>query len=119
MEENFECRIREIAKLKKGWNFGSGDVFQEEHVEIAALLALRYFKKYSLNVTGTPNVDGSIDLTFAKDDIFLDIKILKNIKNVTVVYSHGIGKNKIEEMWGTVEISSLDNIMDKFIKIKD
>ena len=46
MQENFEVRIREIAKLKKGWSFGKGEAFSEEHVEVAALLALRYYKKY-------------------------------------------------------------------------
>lgn len=119
MEENFECRIKEIAKLKKGWNFGKGEAFHEDHVEIACLLSLRYHKKYSLNVTGTPNVDGSIDLTFAIDDEFLDLKIMPNIKDITVVYSHGIGQDKIEEMWGTVDISTLDNIVEKFINLKD
>ena len=37
MQENFELRIREIAKLKKGWSFGKGEPFNAEHVEVAAL----------------------------------------------------------------------------------
>lgn len=115
MQENFEVRIREIAKLKKGWSFGKGEAFSPEHVEIAALVALRYYKKYALTVSGTPSEDGSIDLMFNIKDVFLDLIILPSISDVTVKYTHGIGTNKIEEMWGTVSISKLDNIMDKFI----
>lgn len=117
MQENFEIRIREIAKLKKGWSFGQGESFSEEHVEIAALLALRYYKKYALTVSGTPSIDGSINLTFNIRDIFLDVIILPTISEATVKYTHGIGENKTEELWGTVPISKLDNIMDKFVSL--
>ena len=96
MQENFEVRIREIAKLKKGWSFGQGEPFNDEHVEIAALLALRYYKKYAITVSGTPSVDGSIYLTFNIKDIFLDIIVLPQISEATVKYTHGIGKNKID-----------------------
>ncbi|MDE7315888.1 MAG: hypothetical protein K2N11_09345 [Mucispirillum sp.] len=119
MQENFEVRIREIAKLKKGWSFGKGEAFSAEHVEIAALIALRYYKKYALTVSGTPSEDGSIDLMFNIKDVFLDLIILPSINDVTVKYTHGIGINKIEEMWGTVSISKLDNIMDKFIGLSN
>lgn len=119
MQENFEVRIREIAKLKKGWSFGKGEAFSEEHVEVAALLALRYYKKYALTVSGTPSEDGSIDLMFNIKDVFLDLIILPTITDVTVKYTHGIGSNKIEEMWGTVPISKLDDIMEKFIELSE
>ncbi len=117
MQENFEIRIREIAKLKKGWSFGQGEPFNEEHVEIAALLALRYYKKYALTVSGTPSVDGSINLMFNIGDIFLDVIILPTISEATIKYTHGIGKDKIEELWGTVPINKLDNIMEKFVNL--
>lgn len=117
MQENFEVRIREISKLKKGWSFGQGEPFNEEHVEIAALLALRYYKKYAITVSGTPSVDGSIDLMFNIGDIFLDIIILPKISEATVKYTHGIGKDKIEELWGTVPLNKLDSIMEKFISL--
>lgn len=116
MQENFEIRIREISKLKKGWNCGKGEPFQEKHIEVAALLALRYNKQYSLNVSGIPLEDGSIELVFGKDAYFLDLKILPSIDNVEVYFSKGIGKNKIEESWGTFTINQLDKIMDRFIK---
>lgn len=119
MQENFEVRIREIAKLKKGWSFGKGEPFSAEHVEVAALVALRYYKKYALTVSGTPSEDGSIDLMFNIKDVFLDLIILPSITDVTVKYTHGIGSNKIEEMWGTVSISKLDEIMDKFIGLSE
>lgn len=119
MQENFEVRIREIAKLKKGWSFGKGDVFSAEHVEVAALIALRYYKKYSLTVSGTPSEDGSIDLMFNIKDVFIDLVILPSINEVKVKYTHGIGSDKIEEMWGTVPISKLDDIMDKFIELSE
>ena len=117
MQENFEVRIREIAKLKKGWSFGKGEPFSAEHVEVAALVALRYYKKYALTVSGTPSEDGSIDLMFNIKDVFLDLIILPSITDVTVKYTHGIGSNKIEEMWGTVSISKLDDIMDKLNRV--
>ncbi len=117
MQENFESRIREIAKLKKGWSFGSGEPFNEEHVEIAALLALRYYKKYSISVSGTPSVDGSINLMFNIKDVFLDIILLPTISEATVKYTKGIGNNKIEESWGTVQLSQLDTLMEEFINI--
>ncbi len=117
MQENFESRIREIAKLKKGWSFGQGEPFQEEHVEIAALLALRYYKKYSLTVSGTPSIDGSINLMFNIKDIFIDIIVLPSISEATVKYTKGIGENKVEELWGTVQLSKLDDIMEEFINL--
>ena len=85
--------------------------------EIAALLALRYYKKYAITVSGTPSVDGSIDLMFNIGDIFLDIIILPKISEATVKYTHGIGKDKIEELWGTVPLNKLDSIMEKFISL--
>lgn len=117
MQENFEIRIREIAKLKKGWSFGQGESFNEEHVEIAALLAVRYYKKYALTVSGTPSVDGSINLTFNIRDIFLDVIILPTISEAVVKYINGIGENKTEESWGTVPIGKLDDIMEKFVSL--
>ncbi len=117
MQENFEARIREIAKLKKGWSFGKGEPFNEEHVEIAALLALRYYKKYALTVSGTPSVDGSISLMFNIKDIFIDIIILPTISEATVKYTKGIGDNKIEELWGTVPLNKLDDMMEEFVTI--
>ncbi|MCX4361552.1 hypothetical protein [Mucispirillum schaedleri] len=119
MQENFELRIREIAKLKKGWSFGKGEPFNAEHVEVAALVALRYYKKYALTVSGTPSEDGTIDLMFNIKDVFIDLIILPSITDITVKYTHGIGNNKIEEMWGTVSISKLDDIMDKFIELSE
>ncbi len=119
MQENFEVRIREIAKLKKGWSFGKGEPFNAEHVEVAALVALRYYKKYALTVSGTPSEDGTIDLMFNIKDVFIDLIILPSITDINVKYTHGIGNNKIEEMWGTVSISKLDDIMDKFIELSE
>ncbi len=52
-------------------------------------------------------------------DVFLDLIILPSITDVTVKYIHGIGNNKIEEMWGTVSISKLDDIMDKFVGLSE
>ena len=86
MQENFELRIREIAKLKKGWSFGKGEPFNAEHVEVAALVALRYYKKYALTVSGTPSEDGTIDLMFNIKDVFIDLIILPSITDITVKY---------------------------------
>lgn len=117
MQENFETRIMEIAKLKKGWNFGKGEPFDEKHVAIAAQLAMRYYKKYSITVSGTPNEDGSIDLMFNIHDTFLDVKVLPSISEVNIKYSRGIGKDRTEEMWGIMNISKMDTIMDKFVNL--
>ncbi len=52
-------------------------------------------------------------------DVFIDLIILPSITDINVKYTHGIGNNKIEEMWGTVSISKLDDIMDKFIELSE
>ena len=49
--------------------------------------------------------------------IFLDVIILPTISEATIKYTHGIGKDKIEELWGTVLINKLDNIMEKFVDL--
>lgn len=117
MQNNFEIRIREFHKLKKGWHFGQGEPFSAEHVEVAARIALRYFNKLNLSVSGTPCIDGAIDLSFNKHDAFLDIKILPEIGNATVKFSRGIGFQRMEEDWGTIPFAQLDDIFDKFNKI--
>ena len=114
MQENFELRIREFQKLKKGWNFGEGETFSKEHVEIAALIATRYHKRYNLTVSGTPCVEGSIELAFNKNDKFLDVRITPDIKNTLVRWSKGIGKNKIEGQWQPMPISKLDEVFSQF-----
>ncbi len=117
MRENFELRIREFSKLKQGWNYGKGEPFSEVHIELAVQLAKRYFKSHGFSVSGTPKEDGSIDLTFNKNDHFIDVKILPNSHKVSVLYCKGIGKNRIEESWGTVDISKLDNIFEEFKEV--
>ena len=114
MQENFESRIREFSKLKKGWNCGKGEIFSERHIELAVQLAKRYFKAYGLSVSGTPREDGSIDLTFNKNDHFLDMIVFPNSPKVELTYCKGIGKDKVEELWGMVNISALDDIFFKF-----
>lgn len=117
MQENFELRIREFHKLKKGWHFGKGEPFSKEHVEIAALIAMRYFKKYNLSVSGTPIEDGAIELTFNKNDTFLDVKIPPELNSAQILYSKGIGKNRLAESWGEVPLSKLDDIFGQFHNI--
>lgn len=117
MQNNFETRIREFQKLKQGWHFGKGESFTEEHVEIASRIALRYFNKLNLSVSGTPCIDGSIDLSFNKHDAFLDVKIPSEIGIASIKFSRGIGAKRKEEDWGTVTFAQLDSIFDKFYKI--
>lgn len=117
MQNNFEIRIREFHKLKKGWHFGKGKPFTAKHVDVAAAIALRYFNKFNLSVSGTPCIDGSIDLSFNKHDAFLDIKILPEIGNAAIKFSRGIGCKRTEEDWGTLTFAELDDIFDKFNNI--
>lgn len=117
MRENFELRIREFGKLKQGWNYGKGETFSDELIELAVQLAKRYFKAYGLSVSGAPKEDGSIDLMFNKSDHFMDITVSPGSSAVSLKYCKGIGKNKLEESWGTVEIAKLDDILSKFDEI--
>ncbi len=41
MQENFEVRIREIAKLKKGWSFGKGEPFNATNAATSTCSALK------------------------------------------------------------------------------
>ena len=116
MQENFELRIREFSKLKQGWNCGKGEIFSDRHIELSVQLAKRYFKIYGFSVSGTPREDGSIDLTFNKDDHFLDMIVFANSPEVELKYCKGIGRNKIEESWGLVNISKLDDTFSEFNK---
>lgn len=119
MRENFELRIREFEKLKKGWHFGEGQEFASEYVELAVQLANRYFKKYGFSVSGAPCQDGSIDLIFNKIDHFLDVKILPSKPEAVIRYCKGIGKNRVEEMWGVTDISNLDFMLETFSNVSN
>ena len=117
MQENFESRIREFGKLKHGWSYGKGEAFSDELIELSVQLAKRYFKFYSISVSGAPREDGAIDLMFNKSDNFLDMTVSPGSSTVSLKYCKGIGKNRREESWGTVEIAKLDGIMSKFNEI--
>lgn len=117
MQENFEIRIKEFQKLKRGWHFGKGEPFSKEHVEIAAKIAVRYFKKYNISVSGTPCLDGDIELAFNKNDTFLDVKIMREFGKASIKFSKGIGPEKTEENWENINIAKLDDVFEYFDKM--
>lgn len=118
MQENFEIRIREFQKLKRGWHFGKGEPFSKEHVEIAAKIAMRYYKKYNISVSGTPCANGNIELAFNKNDMFLDVMVMPEIGNASVKFSKGINAQIMEEGWKNIAISQLDEVFEDFDKMR-
>ena len=112
LQDTVQGKIRSLADLQDGWDYGEGVRPSKETIEAALNIYLKA-RDYVLDVEVYPVGNGTIELSFSYEDRFVDV-IVKPGSKYELYCEVGIGQNfEVTDLM----INATDKEINKHLRI--
>lgn len=106
-------KLQNFLALKKGWNFGEGEVFEIEIINLATALHEEFLLRNFIETDAFPGSNGEVMLTIYHEEHYLEF-ILELDRTITLLYEVNDQEVFSKEK---LSISTTITWLDKFMEI--